>query len=128
MPELGNRGNVMGPQPIGRPKPVAPEMIAAAEMMLKLIADGNRAELEAMAMPSARDSVASLARSARPGAYSASEIISQARVNAHYFVKAKLSGRDVEPLLLQVRLGEQDGRWMIWEAVNLTGRRSAWTR
>lgn len=128
MPELGNRGNVMGPQPIGRPKPVAPEMLAAAEAMLKFIEDGKRAELEALAMPSTRDSVAALAQSARPGAYTATEIISHARVNAHYFVKAKLSGQEVEPFLLQVRLGEHDGRWMIWEAVNLTGRRSAWTR
>ncbi len=127
MPDLGNRGNVMGPQPIGRRKPVAPEMLAAAERMLKLLADGNRAELEAMAMPNARSEVAALAQSVRPGAYTDKEVIAHAHVNAHYYVKAKLSGRKVEPFALQVRLGEHEGRWMIWEAVNLTGRRSAWT-
>lgn len=128
MPELGNRANVMGPQPIAERKPPPAEMLAAAERMLKLLAEGDQSGLEAMAAPNTLGELSQLAQSSRPGMYDKREIIAQARVNSHYYVKARLSGASVEPFLLQVRLGERDGRWLIWEAKNLSGRRSAWTK
>jgi hypothetical protein len=128
MPELGNRANVMGPQPIAARKPVEPEMTAAVARVMDLVASGKSAELEAMALPKARESVADLARSARPGAYNKNEVLAHARVNAQYFVKCRLSGANIEPFLFQMRVGEHEGRWTIWEVKNLTGRRSAWTK
>ena len=41
---------------------------------------------------------------------------------------ARLHGPRAEPFTMQLRLGEYDGEWRVWEATNLTGRRGAWTR
>jgi hypothetical protein len=43
-------------------------------------------------------------------------------------VKARLFGPRAEPFTLQFRLGEEAGEWRVWETINLTGRRGAWTR
>ncbi len=128
MPDLGNRANVMGPQPIAQPLPIPPGVTAASERIVKLIAAGDCAGLVAMAVERARADAGALAHGVRAGAYNNHEIVGQARANQHYYVKARLIGPDAAPMLIQVRLGEQDGRWMIWEATNLTGRRSAWTK
>ncbi len=128
VPDLGKRANVMGPQPIADRTPPPPEMLAAAGRILKMLAQGDRAGLEAMAHDKARGEVGALATSCRAGVYNKDEIIAQARVNRQFYIKARLTGPGVEPFLFQVRLGEHEGRWMIWEAKNLTGRRSAWTR
>jgi hypothetical protein len=128
MPELGNRANVMGPQPIAQPLPIPPEVTAASERIVKLIASGDVAGLEAMATDRARADAGALAHGVRAGAYNSHAVVGQARANRHYYVKTRLIGPDAAPMLIQVRLGEQDGRWLIWEAKNLTGRRSAWTK
>jgi hypothetical protein len=128
MPDLGYRGNVLGPQPIGRRKPVPEGVIAAAERMMELIAAGDRAGLEALATAGAKEEAAAMARHGRPGSYDSKEIVTHARVNDHYYVKARLRGPGVEPVMVQVRFGQQDGRWLIWDAVDLTGRRSGWTK
>ncbi len=128
MPELGNRANVMGPQPIAHRKPTPPAVKEAAEHVLKLLAEGARAELEALAMPAALSAVAALGAAAHAGAYDKRETIAIARINQHYYLKASLTGTNVQPLIVQIRLGERDGRWMIWEANNLTGCRSGWSR
>jgi hypothetical protein len=127
MPDLGHRGNVLGPQPIGQPKPAPPEMIAAAELILKLLAEGKGNELAAIATPMGGQEIAQISSVITPGAYNQFEIIAIARVNLHYYVKARLTGPDAKPFTLQFRLGENEGRWIIWEASNLTGR-TAWTR
>ena len=127
MPDLGERGNVMGPQPIaGRNAPPA-AMLAAAERVLALLADGEAAELARLATGAGAREIAEVAAAIRPGAYNNRAIIATARVNAHHYVKAKLIGPAAEPLTVQFRLGERGGEWLIWEAVNLTGR-TAWTR
>ncbi len=128
MPDLGNRANVMGPQPIAQRSPVPAEMTAAAERVLELIAAGDRIGLEAMAMERARAEAGGLAQGVRAGLYDRHEIVAQARANRHYYVKARIIGPGAAPILIQVRLGEHEGRWMIWEAKSLTGRRSAWTK
>ncbi len=114
--------------PIGERKSPPAAVSAAVEQIVALLAGANHAELEAMAVAEAREETAALARAARLGAYRTHEVVGMARVNAHYYVKARLKGDGVEPLTFQLRLGERDGRWMIWEAMNLSGGRSPWTR
>jgi hypothetical protein len=63
-----------------------------------------------------------------PGAYESHKIIATAKAANHYFVKARLFGAREASFTLQLRLGEHDRRWVIWEAVNLAGGRTAWTR
>lgn len=126
MPDLGTRGNVMGPQPIASRTAVPPAMIAAAEEVLRLIVAGKREEIVALAMPACAREVAEVAAAVPQGACDGCEIIATARVNLHHYVKARLTG--AQPLTVQFRLGEHEGRWMLWEAMNLTGRRGAWTR
>jgi len=128
MADLGERANVMGPQPIMRRKPVPPAMLGAAEGVLELLATCKPAELAALAMPQSASDVAELAAAVRPGAYDHREIIATARVKDHHFVKARLRGPRADPFTVLIRLGQHDGRWMIWDAVNLTGRRGALTR
>src|SRR5260370_19634059 len=53
MPDLGDRGNVMGPQPIAQPRPFPPEMFVAATVVMELLAAGKRGELAAIATPQA---------------------------------------------------------------------------
>jgi hypothetical protein len=125
MPDLGERANVMGPQPIMRRTPVPSAMIAAAERVLELLATRKPVELAALAMPQSASDVAEIAAAVHPGTYDHHEIITTARVKDHHFVKARLRGPHAAPFTFMFRLGEHDGRWMIWDAVNLTGRRGA---
>ncbi|MGH7932183.1 MAG: hypothetical protein ACREQN_03340 [Candidatus Binataceae bacterium] len=128
MADLGERANVMGPQSIGGRRPTPPAMVEAAKYVLKLLVEGRQIELAALTTPTAQSEAAELAGAVTPGIYGGSEIIATARVNDHYYVKARLHGDGGETFTLQMRLGERDGRWLLWEALNLTGRRGAWTR
>jgi hypothetical protein len=128
MSNLGDRVNVMGPQPIFARFVVPSAMIVAAERVLTLIAAGDAAGLIAMAASSGTADIAAIAAAVRPGVYDRHEIIATARINFHHYVKARLHGPRVEPFTMQFRLGEQAGEWHLWEAMNLTGRRGAWTR
>jgi hypothetical protein len=128
MPDLGNRSSVMGPQPIARRFVVPAAMLAAADRILEMLAQGRRAELQMLVAAKAAGELADLIDAIAPGAYSRHEIIAHAKANNHYYVKARLFGAGAAPFTLQLRLGEYEGRWAIWEAVNLTGGRTAWTR
>ena len=128
MPDLGERGNVMGPQPIAPIVEPPAEMFAAAEHLLNALMRGDHASIEAMTPPHVRDEMMQIAKAIAPGKYDKFELIGRARVSRHYFLKAQLTGAGVEPFKFQFRLGETDGKWTVREALNLTGRRSAWTR
>ncbi len=128
MPDIGERANVMGPRPIASPSAVPPAMLAAAARVLELLAAADANALAALATPAGAGEVVALARAIRPGRYQRHEIIATARVNYHHYVKARLFGDRVEPFTVQFRLGEQDGRWKVWEAMDLSGGRTAWTR
>lgn len=128
MPDLGNRSSVMGPQPIARRFVVPPAMLAAADRILDLLAEGRRAELQALTAAKAVGELGDLIDAIAPGAYLSHEIIAHAKANNHYYVKARLFGAGGAPFTLQLRLGAHEGRWIVWEAVNLTGGRTAWTR
>ena len=128
MPDLGNRSSAMGPQPIAERFVVPPAMLAAADHILELLAQGRRAELEALVVAKATGELRELMDAIAPGAYQSHEIIAHAKANNHYYVKARLFGARAAPFTLQLRLGEHEGRWVIWEAVNLSGGRTAWTR
>jgi hypothetical protein len=125
---LGERANVMGPQTIFERYVVPPAMIAAADSVLTMLAAASAEELALMAAPSGVADLAAIVAAVLPGVYDRQEIIAQARINDHHYVKARLHGPLVEPFTLQFRLGQVDGKWRVWEAVNLTGRRGAWTR
>jgi len=134
MAELGNRANVMGPQPIARIVEPPPAMIAAADALLAALIAGRRAEIEAAADPQARDAMRIIADSVKPGAYDKVTIIGQARIAKHWYTKARLTGRTAKPFTLQFRLGPESadgkdgGRWTVREATNLTEKRSAWSK
>ena len=128
MPDLGERANVMGPQPILERKAVPPAMLEAANHVLELLIARQSAELAALAMPQAASDVADLSAAVRLDAYDHHEIIATARVKDHHFVKARLHGPHTAPFKVMFRLGEHDGRWMIWDAINLTGRRGDLSR
>ncbi|HKF28725.1 MAG TPA: hypothetical protein VKB29_05830 [Candidatus Binataceae bacterium] len=128
MPDLGNRANVMGPQPIGPIKQPAPEMMAAIDRFLAVLMAGNPAEALAMTDERARDRVAQIAGAIKPGIYKEMHILGKARIVEHYFIKARLSGSRGESLTLQFRIGPEGGRWTVREAADLTNLRSAWTK
>lgn len=128
MPHLGNRSSVMGPQPIAERFAVPAAMLEAAEHILDLLAAGRRAELEALVVSKAIRELRELMDAITPGAYERREIVAHAKLNNHYYIKARLFGPAAAPMTLQLRLGEHDGHWAVWEAVNLSGGRTAWTR
>ncbi|MGH7949988.1 MAG: hypothetical protein ACREQF_12235 [Candidatus Binataceae bacterium] len=128
MADLGNRANVMGPQPIIAPKPRPPEMLATAERVLRLLADGKKSELQALASERVRAEIGSIADSIRGRGYDGGDIIGIARTSDHYWIKARLIGRKAEPFVVQFRLGAKNGSWTIRYAANLTGKRSGWTK
>ena len=128
MPDLGNRANVMGPQPLGPIKQPPPEMMAAIDRFLAVLMAGNRDEALAMTDERARDRVAQIAGAIQAGVYKQTRILGRARVAEHYFVKARLSGSKGESLTLQFRIGPVGGRWTVREAADLTDVRSAWTK
>jgi hypothetical protein len=128
MPDLGNRSSAIGPQPIAERFVVPPAMLAAADHILELLVQGRRAELEGLVAAKATGKLRELIDAIAPGAYQSHEIIAHAKANRHYFLKARLFGARATPFTLQLRLGEHAGHWVIWEAVNLSGGRTAWTR
>jgi hypothetical protein len=128
MPDLGERGNVMGPQPIAPIVQPPAEMLAAAEHLLNALIRGDHASVEAMTPAHVRDEMMIVAKAIAPNRYDKFELIGRARVAQHYFLKAQLTGHNVEPFKFQFRLGATDGKWTVREALNLTGRRSAWSR
>ena len=128
MPDLGNRSSVMGPQPIAKRFVVPPAMLETADHILELLSQGRRAELEALSVPKAAGELRDLMDAIASGAYESHEIIAHAKANNHYYVKARLFGERSALFTLQLRLGESEGHWAIWEAVNLSGGRTAWTR
>ncbi|MGH7918247.1 MAG: hypothetical protein ACREQE_12310 [Candidatus Binataceae bacterium] len=128
MPDLGERANVMGPQPLEPRRPAPAAMLEAANHMLRLLAERRQAELTAMAAPAAQKELMETLAALPHKAWERIEIVATARVNDHHYVKARLHDGNGATFTLQIRLGERDGRWLIWEALNLTGRRGAWTR
>jgi hypothetical protein len=118
----------MGPQPIAPIVEPPAEMLAAAEHLLNALMRGDHASVEAMTPPHVHDEMLAIAKAIPANRYAKSEIIGRARVAQHYFLKAQLTGADAEPFKFQFRLGETDGKWTVREALNLTERRSAWTR
>lgn len=133
MADLGNRANVMGPQPIAKIVEPPKSMIAAADAILGALVAGRRGEIEQASDEQAREAMLKIADSVKPGAYDKITIIGQARIAKHWYTKARLTGRTAKPFTLQFRLGQDgdskdDGRWTIREANNLTEVRSAWTR
>jgi hypothetical protein len=128
MPDLGERGNVMGPQPIATVVEPPAEMFAAAEHLLNALMRGDKATVEAMTPAHVHDEMMQIANAIPANKYDRFELIGRARVAHHYFLKAQLNGENVEPFKFQFRLGPKDGEWTVREALNLTGRRSAWSR
>ncbi|MGA9723538.1 MAG: hypothetical protein WBQ86_13855 [Candidatus Binatus sp.] len=128
MPDLGERGNVMGPQPIAPVVQPPAEMLAAAEHLLDALIRGDLASVEAMTAAQELENMRRIANEVPPGRYDKFELIGRGRISRHYFLKARLTGNDAEPFKIQFRLGETDGKWTVREALNLTGRRSGWTR
>ena len=118
----------MGPQPIAQIVQPPAEMLAAAEHLLNALIRGDHASVEAMTPAHVRDEMMLVAKEIPPNRYDKFELIGRARVAKHYFLKAQLIGADLEPFKFQFRLGETDGKWTVREALNLTGRRSAWSR
>jgi hypothetical protein len=118
----------MGPQPIAAIVEPPAAMLAAAEHLLNALMRGDRASVEAMTPPHVGDEMIQIAKEIPPNRYDKFELIGRARVAKHYFLKAQLTGAGVEPFKFQFRLGETDGKWTVREALNLTGRRSAWSR
>ena len=128
MPDLGERGNVMGPQPIGKVVEPPAAMLAAAGQLLSALLRGDVAFAEQMTTAQAREDLAGITKALKPNAYDKFELIARGRVAHHYFLKARLVGVSVAPFTIQFRLGEDNGKWTVREVLNLTGRRSAWTK
>ncbi|HTT74640.1 MAG TPA: hypothetical protein VMF50_01505 [Candidatus Binataceae bacterium] len=128
MAELGIRGNVMGPQPIAQRQPLPPDMMETAERVIRMFERGDAEALAAISLPAVAGDVGAIATGLTSGLYTRHEIIAAARVIHHYYLKVRILGDGVEPFSIQFRLGRKDGQWLIWEIINLTGRRAAWTR
>jgi len=128
MPDLGNRANVMGPQPIAHRAEIPSGVIATANKIIDLVSRGDSADIEALAIERARSDAEALAKASSGRDIRDKDIAAIARTNKHYWIKARLSDASgAKPIVFQIRLGENDGRWMIWEAMNLTNS-SPWTR
>ena len=80
MPDLGNRANVMGPQPIGPIKQPPPEMMAAIDRFLAILMAGNSDQALAMTDERARDRVAQIAGAIKPGVFKQMQVLGRARV------------------------------------------------
>lgn len=129
MADLGTRANVMGPQPIAAVRRPPEAMEEAAERLLAALIAGNRDKVAAMTDEQARDQISKLADAIPRGAYDKFAVIGGARVANHFYTKARLTGPTAQPFTLQFRLGEnEDGKWTVREASNLTGVRSGWTK
>jgi len=128
MPDLGNRANVMGPQPIGPVKQPSPEMMAAIDRFLAALMSGQSDDALAMASDDVRGKVSEIAAAIKGRGYGEKHILGKARVGEHYFVKARLSGSKGDPFMLQFRIGPDGSRWIVKEVANLSDVRSAWTK
>lgn len=128
MPDMGIRGNVLGPQPIAARKPIPQDVIDTVARVMELLAAGSADALAPFAAEKARDELLRLASAVEAGKYDDQEIVGTARTNEHYWIKARLSGPGVKPFTFQIRLGRDGDRWSVWQAMNLSGLRSAWTR
>ena len=128
MPDMGYRDNVMGPQPIAARKAIPESLLATVQHLLDLIADGKGAEASLMAVDSARDEVAQIAAAVKAGGYNDKRIVGTARTNEHFWIKAKLTGPETKPFTLQLRIGPEGDKWLIWQATNLSDARSGWTK
>ena len=102
MPDLGERGNVMGPQPIAPIVQPPAEMLAAAEHLLNALIRGDHASVEAMTPPHVRDEMMLVAKEIPPNKYDRFELIGRARVAKHYFLKAQLIGRQCRTVQVSV--------------------------
>jgi hypothetical protein len=118
----------MGPQPIAAIVEPPADMFAAAERLLNALMRGDHATIEAMTPAHVRDEMMQIANAIPANKYDKFELIGRARVAHHYFLKAQLTGAGVEPFKFQFRLGPKDGEWTVREALDLTGKRSAWSR
>ena len=131
MADLGYRDNVMGPQPIATRKPVPQEMLDSVHRMLDLLAAGKANELAALAVDSAKDETSRIASGIKAGTYNDKKVIAMARTSEHYWIKARMTGPEMKPFIIQLRVGQVrvgDGEWLIWEATNLTDAKSGWTK
>jgi len=128
MPDMGYRDNVMGPQPIATRKPIPESLLAMVRRILDLLAAGKGAEASAMTVASAKDELAQLAAAVKVGVYNDKSIVGTARTNEHFWIKARLTGPDAKPFTLQLRMGPNGDKWLIWQATNLTDARSGWTK
>lgn len=128
MPEAEERGYVTGPRPIGRVVEPPAAMFAAAERLLSALMRGDRAEAEATTAEQAREDLGRIADEIAPGRYNKFELIGRGRISRHYFLKARFTAASAPPFTIQFRLGEDGGEWTVREALNLTGRRSGWTK
>lgn len=128
MPDLGFRDNVMGPQPIAQKKPVPQDLLDTVARILDLLIQGNAMALTELARATTKDETARLVSAVKAGSYNDKSVIATARTNDHYWIKAKLTGPDAKPFVVQLRMGLDGGQWVIWEAMNLSDLRSAWTR
>jgi len=128
MPDLGNRANVMGPQPLGPIRQPAPEMMDAIDRLLTALMGGRQDEVLAMTAEKARDQMTLVAQAVKLGTYDNKQILGKARIVEHYFVKARLTGPKARPFTLQFRIGAENAKWTVREVTNLTGIRSAWTK
>ena len=128
MPDLGNRANVMGPQPIGPIKQPAPEMMAAIDRFLEALMAGRSDDALAMTSDDVRGKVSDVATAIKGHGYCEKKILGKARVGEHYFVKARLSGAKDAAFTFQFRIGPDGGKWIVKEAANLSDVRSAWTK
>ncbi|HXW83862.1 MAG TPA: hypothetical protein VEJ86_05625 [Candidatus Binataceae bacterium] len=128
MPDLGNRANVNGPQPIGKVVEPPADLYDTGRRFLERLMKGDKPGALAMAADDARDDVAAAADSLGPNSYSEMEFFGRARVVKHWWLKARLTKGGGAPAIVQFRLGTgANGEWMVYEMMNLTGVRSGWS-
>jgi hypothetical protein len=126
MADLGYRENVLGPQPIGKVVEPPPAMLEAFDTMIHALMRGDREEVEGMTEAKAIDDIKQVESAIAPGAYDRYEVTGRARISRHFYTKVRLTG--ASPMTLQFRLGHNGDRWTIREVINLTGRRSGWSK
>src|SRR4029077_9851632 len=80
MPDLGERGNVMGPQPIGKIVEPPAAMLAAAGQLLAAMLRNDVAAAEAMTTHDARAEIAGIASAVKAGTYDKFELVGRGRV------------------------------------------------
>ena len=127
MAELGIRDNVMGPQPIAARKSLPPEMLELAKRVITMFMQGDSDGLASVSVTGVSGAPRAIAAQIPPETYTSHEVVATARVIHHYYLKVRMFGEGVEPFSIQFRLGKRNDQWLLWEVINLTGRRGAWT-